>query len=493
MPKVFISHSWNDNDFARKIAADLKQDGAEIWIDYARLSAGDSLPDRISDALEWCDTLLLLWSESAAKSHWVKLEWQSALDLQKRIIPCIIGSYKRPVILLSYLYLEFDNYDIGYEGLVRALELKKNSKEKIKIKKPKAKPGTKQLHTLPAVSNEITPEYFKSTLSALDGDDKKVKFIDSVFKQNLAPWPRAELGQILARIGDPRPGVGIDAITGLPEILWCPIPGGTFQMGEGNDAPPVLLDPYLISRYPITQKQYKLFVEAGGYGEKSYWKHAESANYWEDGKFKGRWDDDWRTESARNSDPYDLDNHPAVGITWYEALAFCLWLDEQYKNLKRIKIWQDGQMVERALDNRLKLLLPSEAEWERAARGGHHYLYPWGSDEIDPSRANYSDTEISTPTAAGSFPAGENPYGLLDMSGNVWEWTRSKNKEYPYRADDGREKQDSSDDSRSLRGGSFYSSSSFLRCASRNGYHPDFRGWDYGFRVVLSPVSSSVL
>jgi len=314
-----------------------------------------------------------------------------------------------------------------------------------------------------------------------------------VDKGKLSIADRVDAGRMLGKFGDPRPGVGVDAKTGLPEILWCPIPGGTFQMGEGNEVHPVTLDPYLISRYPITQKQYKLFVEAGGYGEKSFWKHAESANYWENGKFKNRWENDWRTGPLRFGDPFDLDNHPVVGITWYEAVAFCLWLQAQYADLKSIKVWCSGRAATESLDHRLKLLLPSEAEWEWGARGGHDHLYPWGSDESDPSRANYADTGIGTTSTVGSFPAGENPYGLLDMSGNVWEWTRSKYHEYPYRADDGREKLDSSNDARSLRGGSVSYTSLNLRCTYRGRSNPDFRHRFNGFRVVLSPVSSSVL
>jgi hypothetical protein len=123
MAKVFISHSWNDNDISRKIAHELKKDGAEIWIDYARIKPGEGLPDRIGEALDWCDTLVLVWSKSAAESYYVKLEWQCALDMQKKIIPCIIDSAQRPPILRGFLYIEFKNFSKGYEQLVRALDL----------------------------------------------------------------------------------------------------------------------------------------------------------------------------------------------------------------------------------------------------------------------------------------------------------------------------------------------------------------------------------
>ena len=94
-----------DNEISRKLAEYLKRDGAEMWIDYARISGGESLPDRISEALEWCDTLVLLWSDSAAKSYYVGLEWKSALDLKKKIIPCIIDNTVRPAILRTVNWL----------------------------------------------------------------------------------------------------------------------------------------------------------------------------------------------------------------------------------------------------------------------------------------------------------------------------------------------------------------------------------------------------
>lgn len=121
MPKVFISHSWEDNEIARNLAQQLKQDGAEIWIDYARISGGDSLSDRISEALEWCDILILIWSKAASESYYVKLEWQSALDLQKKIIPCIVDDTNRPIILRSLVYIDFSVFENGYNKIKLAI------------------------------------------------------------------------------------------------------------------------------------------------------------------------------------------------------------------------------------------------------------------------------------------------------------------------------------------------------------------------------------
>jgi hypothetical protein len=124
MPKIFIAHSWEDNDTSRIFAENLQRDGCEIWIDYARISGeGYSLPKRIANALEWCDTLLLIWSQSASKSYYVQIEWQAALDLKKLIIPCIIDRSEMPALLTMILYIDFSKFDKGYAQLIRALGL----------------------------------------------------------------------------------------------------------------------------------------------------------------------------------------------------------------------------------------------------------------------------------------------------------------------------------------------------------------------------------
>ncbi len=152
MPKIFISHSWEDNTVSRKIAENLKRDGAEVWIDHERIKGGDSLPGRISEALEWCDTLLLLWSESATKSYYVDLEWKSALDLRKKIIPCIFDNAKIPAILRSYLYIKCNNFEDGYQQIVQALRLE------IKPKEAAQKPPAKNLKSDPIISTgDTTP------------------------------------------------------------------------------------------------------------------------------------------------------------------------------------------------------------------------------------------------------------------------------------------------------------------------------------------------
>jgi len=177
-------------------------------------------------------------------------------------------------------------------------------------------------------------------------------------------------------------------------------------------------------------------------------------------------------------------------VTWYEAVAYCHWLTErlQVSGLK-FQVWRDGQPETLSLEpETLTVRLPSEAEWEKAARGTEGRMFPWGG-ESDSDRANYVDTGIGTTSMVGCFPGGASPYGVEDLSGNVWEWTRSLYREYPYDRGDGREDLEAGRDVlRMLRGGAFSLEARYVRCAFRFRDLPNLRFRYFGFRVVASPV-----
>ncbi|MCP4657203.1 MAG: formylglycine-generating enzyme family protein, partial [bacterium] len=182
----------------------------------------------------------------------------------------------------------------------------------------------------------------------------------------LAPKDRAEGGRVLARLDDPREGVGLDA-DGVPEIDWVKIPAGSFLMGSDepkygeyihDDEKPqheVSLPPFRISRYPVTNAQYHAFVKDGGYTK--WWRECWTQAGW---KWKaGR-------EGPRDdlSEVFLLANHPRIGVTWYEAHAFSRWLGARLGH---------------------EVSVPTEAQWERAARGTDGRVYPW-EGKFDPSR-----------------------------------------------------------------------------------------------------------
>jgi len=221
---------------------------------------------------------------------------------------------------------------------------------------------------------------------------------------------------------------------------------------------------YWLSRYPVTVGQYRRFVESSGYASR---------------------------------DPDSLEgasNLPVVDVTWHDALAYCGWLGDRLAEEARNPV-REGDLWSELRRGGLRVTLPSEAEWEKAARGGDGRIYPWGS-EADPNRANFGETGLPGRSAVGCFPGGASPCCCEELSGNVWEWTRSLWGEawskprfaYPYVSDDGREViEASSEVLRVLRGGAFDNVSRSVRCAVGLGFSPDYWNDGVGFRVVLSP------
>jgi len=264
---------------------------------------------------------------------------------------------------------------------------------------------------------------------------------------------------------------------------FVPIPAGLFLYGDEKRTV-VIEQPFAIARYPVTNVQYRRFVEAGGYDRREWWSDLGWA--WRSGKYDSKDQEDYeerhlarRPPEKRNEPFYWHDAKwnnpltPVVGVSWFEAEAYANWLAQEL-----------GRSVR----------LPTEEEWERAARHTDGREYPWGNAfdhhclncaEFWAGRKELSDSEwlewfrsgsyrLTSTTTVGQFPDGDSEAGTSDMCGNVWEWTCSwYDAEGVYRV---------------VRGGSWYRHRRYARCASRIGLVPDdFRGI-VGLRVV-SPGS----
>jgi len=157
-------------------------------------------------------------------------------------------------------------------------------------------------------------------------------------------------------------------------------------------------------------------------------------------------------------------NQPVVGVSWYEALAYCRWLSKR---------------------NGLRVSLPSEQEWEKAARGTDGRLYPWGNETPTAELCNFAN-KVGRPTPVGQYSSqGDSPYGCADMAGNVYEWCTTK---WPdsydnYRNDNGLD----GTDVRVIRGGAFFNTVRGVRCAFRHYIYPQLRNDYVGFRVIVAP------
>jgi formylglycine-generating enzyme required for sulfatase activity len=231
---------------------------------------------------------------------------------------------------------------------------------------------------------------------------------------------------------------GVEIIT--PPM--CTIPSGSFWMGEGQDpehlAHEVIVSEFRIAKFPVTVAEFACAVRSGAVPEP-----LPIGNH------------TWR-------DQLKCLDTPVVGITWQDTQAYAAWLSRVTE-----QPWR----------------LPTEAEWEKAARGTDRRLYPWGN-QWEPGRANTIESEIGGITPVGSYPSGASPYAVQDLSGNVWEWTTSLYAPYPYSHD--REHEDpSSAASRVLRGGSWHGNARNATVTYRL-LDVDFRNIYAGFRLVCA-------
>ncbi len=274
------------------------------------------------------------------------------------------------------------------------------------------------------------------------------------------------------------------------------VPAGEFLMGSADDDRDaedrekpqhrVYLPAYALDRTPVTNAQYRRFIEAGGYANPTYWKEASAAGRWKDGAYLDYYQDNKPQIEPRywKDANFNGDQQPVVGVTWYEALAYARWAGKR---------------------------LPTEAEWEKAASWevgdsetrrqgdtgtrragdqGRKRRYPWG-DEWDAKRCNTEESGIKKTTPVGTYsPAGDSPYGAADMAGNVFEWCSSAHKSYPYDPNDGREDLGGGNEViRISRGGSWYTDRKWVRGACRNWHYPRARLTNGGVRGCCSTSS----
>ena len=376
---IFICYARQDQDFVLKLAANLKERGARVWLDQWDISPSADWDLTIDNALYDCAQFLIVLSPAAVASDEVRGELRTALDEKKPIVPVLYQKCRIPRRLKLIQHVDFtargpdDGAALGQ--VLRALGVSEPSRPTPKVRRREEAAPTRQ------------------------------------------PFE--------------------------PEMVL--IPAGEFLMGSdpsvdknarGNEQPQhtLYLPDYYLAKTPVTNAQYAAFVEATTY-------HRQPGG-WEHGK-----------------PPSGKEDHPVVWVSWHYAVAYCNWLAEVTGRPYR---------------------LPSEAEWEKGARGTDGRIYPWGN-QWDAKRCNTREGGKGDTTPVGAYPQGASPYGLLDMAGNVWEWTRSIHKSYPYDPDDGREDLEAEGD-RVLRGGAFRNRRWYVRCACRIRY---YRGWYFGFRVCV--------
>lgn len=313
---------------------------------------------------------------------------------------------------------------------------------------------------------------------------------------------RFNIGLALGSLGDPR------FVSNQPAL--CRVPAGEFRMGTTKDEEElikaqnariyedekpshnVFVSEFFIGKYLITNQEYASFYEVKGYENPDFW--SKVGWDWRTGKFdsdlsaiedKSLRDAYQRWLASRPADlrdkplywdspQWNTPNLPVVGVSWFEAEAYCKWLSGITGKTYR---------------------LPTEAEWEKAARGPKNFLWSWG-DQWDGALCNNGDEKteekLNRTSPVGMYPNGASDCGALDMMGNVWEWCADWYDESLYtQRKEGKVADPRGSDSgiyRVLRGGSWYLNRDFVRCAVRLRNLPDLSNDFYiGFRVVLSP------
>ena len=287
--------------------------------------------------------------------------------------------------------------------------------------------------------------------------ERTVKEVMGIFEtgeaEKIEIGKRIEAADLLGQVGDPR----LEADPRLEKDNWVIIPAGTVHMGaqsrsnKGRNYDPealddespvheVMLRPFRIGRFPVTVQEFGAFVADGGYAAQKHWVEGY-------GKFE-------KPENWDRQKQYP--NRPVVGVSWFEAAAYCAWAGGR---------------------------LPGEAEWERAARGPENSRYPWGNEPpLDASRANYG-MAVGHPTPVGMFPSGNTSEGLCDMLGNVWEWC-----DYWYGLYDSGTQNNppgpKKEDYKVMRGGSWGGDPQYARVSLRLRGEPAFRSLNVGFRCA---------
>jgi formylglycine-generating enzyme required for sulfatase activity len=395
----------------------------DVWLDEEKLLPGQDWDYEIDRALDKSDAVIVTLSTgSVSKEGYVQKELRFALDI----------ALEKPEGTIFILPVRLDDCErprrlrpiqgIDYFPPERRALAYARLRQSLELR-------AQALGILPGT--KLKPEAVKTPTDASQVESKR------------------EITQVVKHHSTITFSPGGHVIYTFGEMEFVQVPAGKFIMGSRSqdeatedEKPQHTVDisyDYFMARSPVTNAQYAAYVNAKGIIHPV---------------------DDW--EKKRD--------HPVVNVAWNDALAYCLWWNDLRKN---------------ELPSGVVLRLPTEAEWEKAARGADGLIYPWGNT-FDKNKCNTDEGGKNDTTPVGLYsPQGDSPYGAVDMVGNVWEWTHSLFKKYPYDAEDGREAENSSGE-RVQRGGSYLGTDQLARAAARYRGDPGFLDF-IGFRVVVAP------
>jgi formylglycine-generating enzyme required for sulfatase activity len=431
MPQIFISYSRKDLTFVERLAADLKSAGCDVWYDVSDLIGGSRWFSEIEMQITNRPYMIVVLSPDSIKSQNVEDEVVLAKQLRKTIIPLKYRGFDGVKLLYASLQ-QIEVHDEKYkENFNRILQALNIKIAPVGRDSIPTAAALKESQTASPTNPNVTigGNIVNSTVIVGNGNQVTQPPISN-YKSPITP--QKSLPDKLILNG----------------MEFMRVPAGKFIMGCDNglddEKPQDTFDipyDYWMGRYPVTNAQYNQF------------KKIDFA--------KGK------------------ENHPVVKVSWNDAMEYCKWLNEMQNAELRMK--------------NLEIRLPTEAEWEKAARSTDGREYPWGNT-FDKNKCNSSEGGKGDTTPVGTYsPQGDSPYGCVDMSGNVWEWTLSGYGFFPHVHDSGREAK-SKKIERIIRGGAYDDEIRNLRCARRS-MNFRFAEWRMqGFRIVvgsLLPISRS--
>ena len=439
MGHIFISYSHDDTAYAHALADNLQNMGFEAWIDE-RLDYGAQWPQELQKQLDSCSAFILIMTPRSYASEWVQSELQRAKRKLKPIFPLLLEGDEPWLSVESTQY-----YDVRgevhpdaefYSDLKKAM----NSAPASQVPVPSNDPVKKNL-----TKNSSKPS-------------RGMLFAGGILFLVLVGLGGLLLSPLLRKGTNPEPATSSSPVAnGRYEMVL--VPAGEFTMGRSaadevteclekfhpgcqldwfKDEEPihtVQLTAFYIDQYEVTNAQYKACEDAGVCEP----PHSPASS----------------TRQSYYRNP-EFDNYPVIQVSWDQARTYCQWRGAR---------------------------LPTEAEWEKAARGSDGRTYPWG-EELNETFANFH-WSVGDTTAVGSYKNGKSPYGVYDMAGNVWEWVNSLLMPYPYDSSDGRESLDSGG-LRVARGGGWgQDGDNSVSGSYRFGYDPDSTNIDRGFRCAM--------
>ena len=432
--RVFLCHSKNDAKIVRDLYEKLRAEPwISPWLDEEELYPGQDWETEIEKAVELSDVVLVCLSNgSINKRGYVQKELRFALDVALEmpeetifIVPLRLEECTPPRSLRDWQYADYFEGQ-RERGLQRLLVSLERRAESLGLMNKDTQPQSESFYDKAIKHKEL------------------VEWFDSLEKESNSKPADNDLNKITLPNG----------------MEFMRVPAGKFIMGsdnrDDNEKPQHTVDiPYdfWMARFPVTNEFYNAYAISKGI------RHPV---------------DGWKKKK----------DHPIVRVKWKEAMAYCRWLNN---------------LIGNKIPPGLEIRLPTEAEWEKAARGTDGREYPWGNDPDSGkfnARSNLADLAGILFKSMGNYsssvakysPNGDTPYGCADILGNVWEWTHSLYRKYPYDINDGREKETELG-YHVLRGGSYINLWKDIRCSVRT-EEMSMRQVDLGFRVCIAPSLS---